>query len=240
MKKHLFSPSNLFSPLAAGAVGALGVTLALMGYVGLLNPVSRLAVSAWIAILIICLGTGLVLQLTTLRVLFIRVFFASMFALGAVACGYLLLVLLVPSDEVFVRLFVGALVFLVLAIVAIQTYLSVTKAPSRSTMPHDDFGVLDESTGFIDLSRSMRHSSSGNEQWNKAALIVRATLPIVAALSMWLVRSLPATGDLVLIVLCGSFFAVVNAMGVGKHFALAVSCQRWEEQHQMKILVKRT
>jgi hypothetical protein len=190
--------------------------------------------------LIVCLGTGLLLQRTTERVLRIKGFFALMAALGALACGYVVTLLLAPSGEVMVCLFVGAFVFLVLAVVAIQTYFSDTKAPTRPTMPHGDFGVLDDSTGTVDPSRSPRNASRQIERWDKTAIIVRATLPIVAALSMWLVRSLPATGDLVLIVLCASFFAVISAIGVGRQLALAVSCRRWEEQHQMKILVNRT
>lgn len=240
MKIFLFSPQNFFSPLYAGAVGATGVTFALMLYAASLNPIPRPAVFAWVVTLIVCLGTGLLLQRTTARVLRIKEFFASMAALGALACGYVVTLLLAPSGDVIVRLFIGALVLLILAAVAIQTYFSVTKAPTRPTIPHGDFGVLDESTGTVDPSRSPRNASRQSERWDKTTIIVRATLPIVAALSMWLVRSLPATGDLVLIVLCASFFAVVFAIGLGRYLGIAISCRRWEEQHQMKILVKRT
>jgi hypothetical protein len=149
------------------------------------------------------------------------------------------LLITIGADSV-VRLIIAMLITMALTCVSIQTYVIFLKAPERSIMPHEEFGVLDSASGLVDPSRSPPKAERWHRRWDKMTTLTRSLLPLTAGLAMLFVRSLPASGDVVLVVLCASVMAVGVAVGIGRHLGLAVASRRWEEQHGKAIIVKRS
>ncbi|MFZ2423772.1 MAG: hypothetical protein WA029_21775, partial [Anaerolineae bacterium] len=58
------------------------------------------------------------------------------------------------------------------------------------------------------------------------------TMPLI-------VRSLPATGDLILLLVVAFVFTTIGAIGAGSNLSYIVASRRWEQEHGKPILVKK-
>lgn len=239
MRRHLLSSTNLLSPLFAGVSGGGGIAVGLLLHAALPIGDYTPPLWAWLAALLVVPGAGLVLHITMRRVVYIKMFFAAVLAMATLAYGHLVLLVVTIGANSVVRLLIAMLIAVALACVSIQTYVIFLKAPERSTMPHEEIGVLDSANGLVDLSRFPPEAERWHRRWDKMTTLTRSLLPLIAGLAMLFVRSLSASGDVILVVLCASVMAVGTAVGVGRHLGFAVASRRWEEQHGMAIIIKR-
>ncbi len=184
--------------------------------------------------------SGLLTHYTSRRVVHIRAYFAVVGAIVTCLYGGLTWYVLAKHMGWGTRVAFGIFIAGILLVVGLQSYLTTLRSPERSSMPHDDtVGVLDETTGIVDPRRTQRAARRRRAKLDAAKGMARSSLPIVAALSMLLVRSAPASGDLMLTAICASVFAVVYAMGTGQNYGFVAAIRRWEQKRGIVIRVKR-
>ena len=229
-----------FSPLHQGLVGVGGMGFGLLLYQGVPSITEYTPpLWAWLVALLAILGGGLILHVTVQRVVFIKLYVTAIYAIVALTHGHLVWSAVTSGAGLFLQLIIAILTAVISIAIAIQTYTMILKVPERTTMPQEDFGVLDSTSGLVNPSVLPPEVQKQHRQWDKTAAITRSLLPLTAGLSMFLVRSLPASGDLILGMLCAMFMTVVFAAAAGRNLGFAVASRRWEEQHGMAIIVKR-
>lgn len=237
MKKYLLSSTNLLSPSFAGISGGAGIAVGLLFHAALPIGYYTAPLWAWLVALVVIPGIGFILQIAVRRVIYIKLFFAAVLAGAAFVYGHLVWLVLAAGADFILRLVIAALILMLLICVSIQACVSILRSPERSTMPHEEFGVLDSVSGLIDPSQTLPRAQGWRRRWDKMAIITRSLLPLVAGLSMLLVRSLSASGEIILLVFCASVMAVGVAAGAGRHLGFAAASWRWEGQHDIAITV---
>lgn len=224
-----------FSPLWFGVAGGVTVTLGLALFPaldeGMIPPIW-----AWLAALIAAPSVGLLLHLTTCRVIYIKVYFVTTYGLIALVYGGVVWYALI-SIMGHAQLFVGLILMATLIAIGWRAYLASLHSPERAVMPHEEIGGLNQATGLVDPTHSPAIAREREIQWARSATWLRVVIPVSAALGVWLVRALPAHGDLVLVVIVASAIAIFSMMGAGKNLAFVVASMRWERAHGKHIFI---
>ncbi|GAB4568502.1 MAG: hypothetical protein Kow0047_21450 [Anaerolineae bacterium] len=196
-----------------------------------------LPIEAWVAALLMPL-VGLILQLASRRVIYIRAYYTVVAGLFSLVYGSLLWSILATDQSHRFKLFAGLIIGAMLILIGIGSYRANLSKSYSVYMPHGPVGTLDERTGLVDPSTSPPHIQ---EEYDKAQRQIAQLLqwaPLTAGLSILLVRSLSLKGHMFLIALVALVCAAGGAFGVGGFYFYYVAARNWEREHGKPIYVK--
>jgi hypothetical protein len=228
--------SALFMGINSGILMIpLGLSLcAALPTIGFVPPIW-----AWLVSLVGLPLAGTILHFNTQRLVYIKSFFVATTTLWSCVYGGVAWYLLTWNMETSFRALTGLGIATVLLVAGLQTYLSSFRSPERATMPHEVIGALDETTGIVDPTSSPTSAKKRAKQMAGSTALLWRLAPVTAALSMLLVRALPATGDLILGVVVAIGFATIGAVGAGGNMSYVIASRRWEQKHGKPICVMR-
>ena len=118
-----------------------------------------------------------------------------------------------------VSMIVGCGMLVVLSVVGLQTYEITLKSPEREKMPHEIIGILDQTTGVIDLSTEAFSVQTRAKNIKRSTTLALRLAPLVGGISLLIVRSLPVTGDLILLLVVAFVFTTIGAIGAGSNLS---------------------
>lgn len=222
--------SPLFTALYAGFMSFI----ALCGMV----VVSPASTWAWLVVLLFA-GVGMVLQFATKRVLIIRLYDSMMYALAAGASALLTWSLLVLAWGQGSAVLAAATITAMLIGFGAVTVVRDRRNPKRVRLPCAAIGKMDQNTGLITDPRYIDRTPVAAQQGNAATKAVLSLAPLIAGLSMMLVRGLPDDAAILLLLFPGTLFAVMMTWFVAKSMSFLIGTLRWERDHGKRIYVKR-
>ncbi len=229
-----------FSTLFMGVVsGVLIVPLGLLGFTALPTIGFVPPIWVWLVSLVGLPLTGMLLYFSTQRLIYIKSFFVTTAILWSLIYGGVAWHFITWGTGNGFRILVSLGIVMILLAVGLQTYLASLRTPEREIMPHEVIGALDQATGIVDPTASSPSAKKREKQMAGSATMIWRLAPVTAGLSMLLVRALPATGDLILMVIVAIGFATVGAIGAGSNVSYVVASRRWEQKHGKLIYVKR-
>jgi hypothetical protein len=126
-----------------------------------------------------------------------------------------------------------------LLLTAVVTGWLTYRNPLRKVIPCAPNGKLDPKTGWVtDLfyayQADRRHTASGPlPGW------VLRLAPLTAGLAMALVRGLPGSTALLVLLFPGVLFSAVATMAAGATCSYLIATWRWEQEHGTQIHVRR-
>ncbi|MCX6043834.1 MAG: hypothetical protein NT075_01880 [Chloroflexi bacterium] len=182
--------------------------------------------------------TGLSVQLLSRRVLWIRYYQASAFLLLSALYATLLWMLLAAHRNGPEQVFTALIILLLMVSSGIAVFLRNSKRIAVTRMPYGPNGLLNPKTGIVDPLHS---PVLVQEQWNKTAKQSRAWerwKPLVAGLSMFLVKVLPRSEVNLILVVIGLLWMILCASATGGAAAYIAEIMHWEREHQKHIYVK--
>ena len=223
-----------YSPLFTGFVA---------GWWGLIALGSMLVVSpaaAWVWLVILAgSAIGALLQYTTRRVLVIRVYDLVMYSLTAVTGAVLTWDVLLLAWGESSAVFAGVLIAAMLVSFGAITYIRDRRNPKRVRLPCATIGKMDPKTGLIVDPRYMDKTLEDTQQGGAALRTILGLTPLIAGLSIMVVRGLPDDVAVLLFLLPGVFIAVFMTWMLAKSTSFLVGTIRWERAHGKRIYVKR-
>lgn len=200
--------------------------------------VSPASTWAWLAVLLLA-GVGMVLQFATKRVLVIRLYDSMMYALAAGASALLTWSLLVLAWGQSSAVFAAATIATMLIGFGAVTLFRDRRNPKRVRLPCATIGKLDPNTGLIVDPRYMDRTPADAQRGNAVARAVLSLAPLIAGLSMMLVRGLPDDAAMLLLLFPGALFAVMMTWFAAKYVSFLIGTIHWEREHGKRIYVKR-
>ena len=216
------------------------------GFVVLVAGLIRLVASSiensamprmWLGCIIVGPIVGLVLHLTSTRVLFGRVMDFAAFMLllmGMLTLASVILQQLVSVDE---RLFWAGSMGLVI-VTCIVGFVRDQNSWFRAQLPCGYNGQLDARTGRVDPNGPTPRPSDPSKPrglWKNPSVQIVAGIVV----SQLVVRFLPDTGKLAFVLICIMYLAMSCGVGAGRVASLCLATRRWEQQHGKQIHVIR-
>ncbi len=224
-----------YSPLVAGCTAAFGIYLGL----GLFTVQRRVAPGwIWLSVLLIPLA-GLVLQITSRRVIYIRAYQVFSYSLLGLVHGSLLWTILTSEQPHQFSLLAGLVNAIVLITLTIGSYQISQKRHQRLQMPYGPVGTLDRVTGLVDPAVSPPDIQKHQDRLEKWSDLLWRLAPLTAGLSMLFVRGLSDSGIELVVAMTAFAFAVAGVAGAGGLCSSLVATRRWEREHNKPIYVKR-
>ncbi|MFZ1709441.1 MAG: hypothetical protein WAW20_12725 [Anaerolineae bacterium] len=182
---------------------------------------------------------GILLHFSTRRLVHIKCFFVVLMVLLSLTYGTVAWYVLTWGMVDSLSMIVGFGMLVVLSVVGLQTYEITLKSPEREKMPHEIIGILDQTTGVIDLSTEAFSVQTRAKNIKRSTTLALRLAPLVGGISLLIVRSLPVTGDLILLLVVAFVFTTIGAIGAGSNLSYIVASRRWEQEHGKPILVKK-
>ena len=189
-----------YSPLFTGLLTGYFSFIALCGMI----VVSPASTRAWLVVLVGS-GLGVVLQFTTRRVYAIRIYDTIAYVLAAVAGAALTCDVLLLAWGESSAVFAGVLIAAMLVSFGAITYIRDRRNPKRARLPCAATGKMDPKTGLIVDPRYMDKTPEGEQQGNSALRAILSLSPLIAGLSMMMVRGLPDDAAMMLFLFPGIF-----------------------------------
>ncbi|MFN8491262.1 MAG: hypothetical protein U0350_26935 [Caldilineaceae bacterium] len=224
-----------YSPIFMGCI----FTGTLYLGIGLLTIANGLSIPSWLWFIgfpILLSGFGL--QLLSKRVLLIRGYQTVLCGLNTAVYTILLWALLAANRSKQEQGFATIVVLLIIMGSVVGVFLRNINRSILAKMPYGPIGLLNNKTGFVDPSRA---PDSVQKQWDKAASqsrILARWHPIIAGLSMFLVKMLPRSEMGIVLIVIGLMFGIMCAGGLGGAAAYVVAIKRWEREHKKYMYVK--
>jgi len=194
----------------------------------------------WLISLIGIPFAGMLLHFNTRRLVYIKSFFTAVMLLWSLVYGSAAWYVLSWGMGCSFQVVVGLGIVAVLFVVGQQTYLVTIRSPERERMPHEIIGVLDQTTGIVDPSSGSPSAQARVKQMDRSTALMLRLAPLTGGLSLLTIRSLPATSDLVLLLIVALVFATVGAIGTGSNVSYVVASRRWEQKHGKPMCIKKT
>lgn len=222
--------SPLFTALAAS----------FWAFLALVSMLAVAPVPAWIWLVVLAGAlVGVFLQFVTRRVLVIRLYDFVMYSIAAMAGALLTWRLLVLAWGAANAVFAGIIVLVMFVGFGIVIYGKDRRNPRRMLLPCAATGKLDLKTGLIVDPRFVDNATEYDHQRNAALRAVLSLSPLIAGLSMMLVRGLPDANALFLFLAPGIFIAALMTWFAFKTLSFLVGTVLWEREHGKRIYVKR-
>ena len=227
-------PPN-YTPLLTGIVVAVGLYMGLFGL-----WVSGVVIANWVwgAVLLLP-AVGLILQFGTSRVMYIRLYDLTNWALAATAYGLLIWAVLSIGKEAEFGGYVAFVTAGMLALTAVVTGWLTYRNPLRKVIPCAPNGRLDPRTGWVtDLFYAHRADRRNTVSGPLPSWVLRLA-PLTAGLAMALVRGLPDSTELLVLLFPGVLFSAIAAMAAGASCSYLIATWRWEQEHGKQIHIRR-
>ncbi len=222
--------SPLFTALHAGFMSFI----ALCG----MAVVSPASTGAWLAVLLLG-GVGMVLQFATKRVLVIRLYDSITYAIAAGASALLTWSVLVLAWGQDSAVLAATTITAMLISFGAITVFRDRRNPKRVRLPCAAIGKMDPYTGLIVDPRYIDRTPADAQRGNTATRAVLSLAPLIAGLSMMLVRGLPDDAAILLLLFPGILFAVMMTWFAAKYVSFLIGTIHWEREHDKRIYVKR-
>lgn len=223
-----------YSPLSTGVLVTLVAFLIRLVAASMTNSVMP---KAWLIAVLIGPSVGIILHLASTRVLFGRFLDLAAFLLLLVAMFVLASAirqqLTLASEPFFWAGGVGLLL-----IAGVVGFIRDQRSWLRAQLPCGYDGQLDKRTGRVDpYGPTPRQPGSVKPRpWWKNASVQTVAGIVFAQL---VVRLLPDTGKLAVVLLIVMYMAVVFAFGAGRVASVCLATWHWERQHGKQIHVAR-
>ena len=223
----------LYSPMALGIafIGSYLIGSVMLAYKSL-NISSLLYIS--LALLII----GVILQLKSNRVLYIRIY--QMVVTTILTIVYLVgaTVFLTDGRPLWQKWFV-VIVMIIIAVMRGVLAFFRTRRLYTPAMPHGPLGILNSKTGVVDPTETSPKLQKQMDEYTNKANLVWKIIPLTAGLALVFVRGLSDSGgELVMTII--AIIVVVGASGsIGSVYAYIRAILCWEKRHGKRITVKR-
>lgn len=218
-----------------------GVAIVMLLYMGLgALWVSGVIVPAWIWWGMLLLpAVGLILQFRTTRVMYIRLYDLAVWGLVATPWGVLIWAVLGIGKEAEFGGYVAFVTTGMLALTAVVTGWLTYRNPLRKVIPCAPNGRLDPRTGWVtDLFYAHRTDHRNTVSGPLPSWVLRLA-PLTAGLAMALVRGLPDSTELLVLLFPGVLFSAVAAMAAGASCSYLIATWRWEQEHGKQIHIRR-
>lgn len=210
-----------------------GLGLSILSFVG--PPPSRYVWLGFLGFLFV----GVALQFFSKRVLTIRVYGALGWGLPALVFAMLAWSVTVlawgQKGQVLAAVVIAAMLLGYGTLVFIGSY----RSPQRERMPYGGVGKMNQKTGAIIDPRYVEISPEAQAKSAEGVRTVVRLSPLIAGLTMLLVRSLSANVEVLLFIPLGLFLAAVATSVAASQTSYAVSTAHWERQHGKRIYVKK-
>jgi len=223
-----------YSPIALGIafIGGSLIGSILLAY-------KSLDISILLYILFVFLLVGAGLQLTSNRVVYIRIYQMA------------ITVMLVAVYLVGATLFLGdgranretwSVATMLIIIAGGRGVLAFfrTRRLYTPTMPHGPLGMLNPRTGVVDPTKSPPKLQKQMDDYaNKTNLLWRIT-PLIAGLSLAFVRRLSDSGEELVMTIITIIVVVGVSGSIGSIYAYILAILSWEKKHKKRIIVDRS
>jgi hypothetical protein len=231
LDKHFpLAYSPLFTGFAAGWCGLF----ALCG----LTVVSPVAGWIWLAVLAVS-ALGILLQFTTKRVLVMRAYDSVVLAMAAVAGAVWTWEVLTLAWGEGSGVYAGTLIALMLISFGAMVYVRDRSNPKRVRLPCATIGKLDPNTGLIVDPRYIERTPETKLQGSVALRRILSATPLIAGISLMLVRGLPDEVAMLLFLLPSMFIAIFMTWISAVSMSFLIGTIHWEREHGKRIYVKR-
>jgi len=210
-------------------------------YLGLiLFAVQEMVAPSWIWLLGLLIPlSGLILQVVSRRVIYVRAYQLFIFGLITLVYGTLLWAVVTLDRSYDFKLFASLVIAVMLIALVIGAYRISQRRHQRTQMPYGPVGTLDKKSGLIDPTISPPNIQSRQDRLEKRSVLLWRLAPLTAGLAMLLVRGLPRSGNAALVAIVALGFAVLGAIGLGGYCFFVVASKRWEQEHRKVMYVKR-
>jgi hypothetical protein len=223
-----------YSPFAIGSMATFMIYLGLI----LFAP-SGVRIPSWLWFLgLPILIFGAILQLLSKRILWIRSYQAGVAILFASVYASLLWITLTHHQNWTNKLLAMLIIGLIVVGSAWSIYVHNLNSSHRKDMPHGPIGMLDSRTGIVDPTRSPVAIQKQWEQAEGKLKLVSRLAPLIAGISMFLVRILSEPGILVIIAVIALLGTIFGSIGIGGLVYYVFAIIRWEREHEKRMLLQ--
>ena len=233
------STSDPFTQQNSLLVAGLAIAVFAFPGLGLLTYLG-LSIPGWLWLSgLVIFAFGLLLHFATRRIVYIRSYQAAALGLVAVTYGVLLWVILAGSS------LTGTRVLLVISIAGLQTLTGIVafsdnrrRYRANPNKPFGPYGILDAKVGVVTRDTSNQYKDQERRQTTLYTKLSRLA-PMTAGLAMLIARSLSDSAINIVIGLIALVCAFGAAAGAGGVIFYLVVSARWEQEHGMRMYVKR-
>lgn len=234
MLQRLHDPHHLqFSPGLTGAIFTALLYLELVLIHALIAPVPQWV---WVCGTLV-LFTGIILQLTSRRMLYLRLYQVCVFFIFSVVLAYLLWGLLTLSQGDYNRIVAGVLIGMIFIGSVWSGYDPNRTRKHYKTMPHGPIGLLNLKTGLIVPTRSPATSQAQIRESQKMTQMLLRFGPLLTGLLAFIIQISSQSNDILLLTVVTLPWMIICARGVGTYLVYVVSIIRWEEEYQRRIYI---
>ncbi len=224
-----------YSPLFMGAVFVIVIYI---GLAILLYQVSNPSIWLWFTPFTLLIA-AIIIQLSTTRIIYIRVFQFTVMSSTAIIFG-ISFWLLIANDLVILFKWITAFITGVILIsICYSSYHINSNREYLVDLPHGPVGILDHRTGFVNPYKSPHLIQRQQNKFQRQELFVWRLAPLTAGMTMIVVRGLPDSALIFLIILLCLIVAVGASGGAGGTLYYAIASRRWEIQNGKLMVVKK-
>jgi len=218
-----------------------GVVFTIIVYIGLailLYQVSNPAAWIWLTPLALLIS-AIVLQLSTNRVLHIRIFQFFLMITTITIFGNSLWLLMSINFILTYKIITASFTGILIMAMIVANYRISSKSDYLHDLPHGPVGVLDWKTGLVNPYKSNPLLKDHQDKFQRKNIIIWRLAPLTAGMAMMVVRGLSDSMlNLLIILLCLIVVAGISA-GAGATLHYVIATRRWEIQYRKLIFVKR-
>lgn len=180
---------------------------------------------------------GAILQFSSNRVLWIRIYQVTVVLWLGVLALILLWVVLTKDQSGGYKLLAGVTIGIIVIGSVVATYQS--NNAMWSNMPHGPTGVLDNQTGLVNPNKSPIQVQNRLDKAHRLTDIWRNFSSLAAGLAMFLVQVLPNSGITIMVAFVALIWTILGLVGVSRALYFVPSIIRWEREHGKQIYVMR-
>lgn len=219
-------------------MGGIFVILIYLGLAILFYQVSPPSGWSWFVPLLL-LALAIALQLTTKRVVYIRLFQSMLMVIVSLIYGISFLVLIANHQSYNFKWLTASLMTIMIILIYYASYRANAGRKYLHDLPHGPVGTLDHRTGFIDPYKSPPLIQKHQDELQSKRHVVWRLAPLTAGLAMVLVRGLPSSGLNLLLIFLSLVVATGSSGGAGGALYYAIASRRWEVQNGKLMLVRK-
>ena len=224
-----FSP--IYTALAVGIFAGLG--LSVLSFVGP-HPAKYI----WFGYFTL-LFAGVILQILSNRVLYVRVYETLGWGLSALALAAMAWGVTVQAWRDKSEMLTAVVIATMFLWYGASKFAEKYHSPQRERMPYGGVGKMNQKTGVIVDPRYTEMSPEAQTRSAKGTQMVIRLTPLIAGMAMLLARSLSANIEVLLLIPVGLYLGAVTTSVAASQASYAVSIARWEREHGKPIYLKR-
>jgi len=222
-----------YSTIALGGASAFFSLIAalMLEYMGL-------SISVFVCFLVFLILVGIVLQIRSNRVLYIRIYQLVVFSTLVFSFLVVAILFLTDGGPLWQKWFVVIVMTIIAVLLGVLAFFR-TRQLYTPTMPHGPLGILNPNTGVVDPTKSPPKLQEKIEEYSNKTNFVWRVIPLTAGLALAFVRGLSDSGgELVMAII--AIIVVVGVSGsIGSVYAYIRAILCWEKKHGKRITVKR-